>query len=223
MRTLDQLERFGVQLAQESGDEDPITAYYARCFEACIPRLFWDIEASSITHNVGVFKKVILKYCAKRKKAMREGYGLILTGDNGVGKTCFISYILTQMLKRGCSVYYTTLPQLDKDIKRGFQDKEADRRLEQYLGADFVAVDEIGKEHFKAESFLNTQFELLLKTRHDDGDPTILASNMDYKALADMYGPSIASMWDGRYVGVPLVTGDFRRTQQAKTRKDLGL
>ena len=179
MRTHDQLERFGVQLAQEAGPEDHIQQYYSRCFEACIPRLFWDIEAASITHNTGVFKKVVLKYCAKRKKVMREGYGLILTGDNGVGKTCFISYILTQMLKRGCSVYYTTLPQLDKDIKRGFGDKDADRRLEQYLGSDFVAVDEIGKEHFKAESFLNTQFELLLKTRHDDGVPTVLVSNMD--------------------------------------------
>jgi DNA replication protein DnaC len=154
---------------------------------------------------------------------MRSGYGLLFTGDNGVGKTCFISYILTQMIKRGCSVYYTTLPQLDKDIKRGFNDKEADRRLEQYLGSDFVAVDEIGKEHFKAESFLNTQFELLLKTRHDDGDPTILASNMDYKALAEMYGPSIASMWDGRYVLVPMESGDFRKMLQARTRKDLGI
>ncbi len=222
MRTLDQLERFGVQLAQEASDE-LIQQYYMRCFESCIPRLFWDIEAAQITHNANVFKRVILKYCAKRKRVMRSGYGLILTGDNGVGKTCFISYILTQMIKRGCSVYYTTLPQLDKDIKRGFQDKEADRRLEQYLGSDFVAVDEIGKEHFKAESFLNTQFELLLKTRHDDGDPTILASNMDYKALGEMYGPSISSMWDGRYVSVPLATGDFRRTLQAKTRKDLGI
>jgi len=223
VRTLDQLERFSVQLAQEAGEDDLIQQYYMRCYEACIPRLFWDIEAGQITHNTGVFKKVVLKYCAKRKRVMRSGYSLILTGDNGVGKTCFISYILTQMLKRGCSVYYTTLPQLDKDIKRGFQDKDSDRRLEQYLGSDFVAVDEIGKEHFKAESFLNTQFELLLKTRHDDGDPTILASNMDYKALSDMYGPSIASMWDGRYVSVPLQSGDFRRTLQAKTRKDLGL
>lgn len=223
MRTLDQLERFSVQLSQEVGDDEQLHSYYMRCYEACIPRLFWDIEAAQVTHNTQVFKRIILKYCAKRKRVMRSGYGLILTGDNGVGKTCFISYILTQMLKRGCSAYYTTLAQLDKDIKRGFGDKDADRRLEQYLGSDFVGVDEIGKEHFKAESFLNTQFELLLKTRHDDGDPTLLASNMDYKSLAEMYGPSIASIWDGRYVFVPLESGDFRRTLQARTRKDLGL
>jgi DNA replication protein DnaC len=222
MRTLDQLERFAIQLAQEAADES-LQQYYLRCYESCIPRLFWDIEMSHVTHNTAVFKRVVLKYCRKRKRAMRSGYGLLFTGDNGVGKTCFISYILTQMIKRGCSVYYTTLPQLDKDIKRGFNDKEADRRLEQYLGSDFVAVDEIGKEHFKAESFLNTQFELLLKTRHDDGDPTILASNMDYKALAEMYGPSIASMWDGRYVLVPMESGDFRKMLQARTRKDLGI
>jgi DNA replication protein DnaC len=223
MRTADQLERFAVQLAQEVGDDEVLGSYYMRCYEACIPRLFWDIEAANITHNKATFQKIVLKYCAKRKKVLRSGYGLILVGDNGVGKTCFISYIMTQMIKRGCSAYYTTLPQLDIDIKRGFGDKEADRRLEQHLNSDFVAIDEIGKEHFKADSYLNTRFELLLKTRHDDGDPTILASNLDYKALCEMYGESVASIWEGRYIPVPLASGDFRKTLQAKARKDLGI
>lgn len=222
MRTPDELERFSIQLAQE-GAEDLLASYYGRCYDACIPRLFWDVESSDVTHNTAVFKKVVAKYCAKRKRVMRSGYGLIFTGDNGVGKTMFISYILTQMLKRGCSVYYTTLPQLDLDIKRTFNDKDADRRLGQYLGSDFVAVDELGKEHFKSESYLNTRLELLLKTRHDDGDPTLLASNMDYRALCEMYGPSLASMWDGRYVTTSMESGDFRKTIQAKTKKDLGI
>lgn len=222
MRTLDELERFGVQLISES--DDPLeVSYYTSCYEACIPKLFWDVERAHVSHNKAVFDRVVAKYCAKRKKAMKNGYGLLFTGDNGVGKTMFISYILTQMIKRGCSVYYTTLPQLDIDIKRGFNDREMDKRLTQYLGSDFIAVDEIGKEHFKSESYLNTRFELLLKTRHDDGDPTLLASNMDYRALCDMYGPSITSMWDGRYVPVAMESGDFRKTLHARAKTDLGI
>lgn len=222
MRTLDELERFQLQISTEA-IEQALTEYYSACFEACIPKLFWDVERSDVSHNKGAFDKVVAKYCAKRKKAMRNGYGLLFTGDNGVGKTMFISYILTQMIKRGCSVYYTTLPQLDIDIKRGFNDREMDKRLTQYLGSDFIAVDEIGKEHYKSESYLNTRFELLLKTRHDDGDPTLLASNMDYGALCGMYGASIQSMWDGRYIAVAMESGDFRKTLQARAKTDLGI
>lgn len=222
MRTLDELERFALQASTESIAPE-LEGYYTHCYEACIPKLFWDVERSDVSHNKAVFDKVVAKYCSRRKKAMRHGYGLLFTGDNGVGKTMFISYILTQMIKRGCSVYYTTLPQLDIDIKRGFNDREMDKRLTQHLGSDFIAVDEIGKEHYKSESYLNTRFELLLKTRHDDGDPTLLASNMDYKALGEMYGASIQSMWDGRYVAVAMESGDFRKTLQARAKTDLGI
>ena len=222
MRTLDELERFALQASTET-IEPELESYYTTCYEACIPKLFWDIERSHVSHNKGTFDKVVAKYCARRKKAMRHGYSLLFTGDNGVGKTMFISYILTQMIKRGCSVYYTTLPQLDIDIKRGFNDREMEKRLTQYLGCDFIAVDEIGKEHYKSESYLNTRFELLLKTRHDDGDPTLLASNMDYGSLCGMYGASIQSMWDGRYIAVGMESGDFRKTIQARAKTDLGI
>ncbi len=223
MRTADELERFNVQLAQEVGDNELLLGYYQQCYEACIPKLFWDVESDHVTHNKGVFAKIVRKYCARRKRALRNGYGLLFVGDNGVGKTMFISYILTQMIKRGNSVYYTSLPQLDIDIKRGFNDRDAERRLSQYVSSDFVAIDEIGKEHFKSDSYLNMRFELLLKTRHDDGDPTLLASNMDYRALCDMYGASIESMLEGRYVTTSMASGDFRKTIQAKAKRDLGI
>ena len=222
MRSAEEVERFRVELAERFPDDEARASYYADCYEACIPRLFWDITSADVTHNRGQFTKVVMKYCARRKRAQRNGYGLLFTGDNGVGKTTFIAYVLTQMLKRGVSAYYTTIATLDKDIKRTFRDKDAERRLDIALNANFLALDELGKEHFKTDSFLNTQLESILKTRHDDGDPTLLATNLDINAFGDAYGPSVQSMIDGRYTIVFLETGDFRKALAGKMRKDMG-
>src|SRR6185436_11388628 len=123
---------------------------------------FWDVRGDNFTAQHSALKKV-QRYCARRRRVLSNGYSLLLMGDNGVGKTMLLSYVLTQMIRRGSTVYYTTLAQLDADIKRGFNDVEAERRLEFLLESDFLAVDEIGKEHFKTESYLNTRLEALLK------------------------------------------------------------
>lgn len=220
MRSAAEVESFRALAEGKSADAQ--TAYKVACYEACIPKSFWDVSSRSVTHNQGVFRSAIMKYCANRKKAQRNGYSLILIGDNGVGKTMFISYVLTQMIKRGCTAYYTTLAQLDIDIKRGFKDHAGERRLTELLDADFVAVDELGKEHYRSDSYLMTQLELLLKRRYDDGDPMLLASNLDYEKLRDMYGPSMSSMFDGKYHVIQLESGDFRRSIAARMRKDMG-
>lgn len=197
--------------------------YYSNCYEACLPRTMWGVSSDSITHNLPVFRKIVLKYCAKRKRVQKSGYGLMFTGDNGTGKTTFISFILSQMIRRGCSAYYTTLGQLDKDIKSGFGDKALERRLDRYLDSDFLAIDELGKEHYKSDSFINMRLEMLLKQRCDDGDPTLLGTNLDYSGFCEMYGPSISSITDGKYLKAAMVGGDFRKIQSARISKELGI
>jgi len=149
---------------------------------------------------------------------------LILTGANGTGKTMFASWLLTQLVKRDCSVYYTTLAQLGNDLTRGFDSRDDKDRLTGCLERDFVAIDEIGKETLKdAGSFLSSQFELLLKDRYDNGMPTICCSNLSIGDLEQKYGPDISSMWSGRYELIQFEDGDFRTVDEnARMRRDMG-
>ena len=223
MRSEYQVQTFHDDMSERFGDGDPRVQYYTACYDACIPKSFWDVSSADIKYNLAPFKHCVLKYTSRLKVAAKHGYSLLFTGDNGAGKTIFTSFVLTQAIRRGRSAYYTTLAQLDVDIKRGFKDAEADKRLSILLDSDFVAIDELGKEHFRADSWLITQLELLLKRRYDDNDPMLLATNLEYGALTKMYGASIESMLEGKYTTVPLESGDYRKMAKARMRQELGI
>jgi hypothetical protein len=141
--------------------------------------------------------------------------GCVLTHN-----TLMMSFILTQMIKRDCSVYYMSLAQFDVDLKSGFSDAKRARRLEKLLDCDFLAIDEMGKEHVKDNSYLRSRLELLLKTRFDNGDPTLIGSNLDLDSLEQHYGSSITSMFRGKFNFIPLICPDYREnaTKEMKSR-----
>lgn len=224
MRSEIEVSLFRTSMLERYADEGhPGVAFYTACYEAGIPRTFWDVCGADIRYNRATFDGVILRYCAKMKVALKRGYSLLLTGDNGAGKTIFISYVLTQALRRGRTAYYTTLAQLDADIKRGFRDSAADKRLQYLIEADIIAIDEVGKEYFRSDSWLMAQLEQLLKRRYDDGDPVLLATNLSYEAVVSMYGPSIESMLEGKYTTVALDAGDYRKAGAARMKQELGI
>jgi DNA replication protein DnaC len=110
---------------------------------------------------------------------------------------------------------------LDIAIKAGFSDPAAARRLRALLQSDFLAIDELAKEHARSE-FLVSELEEILKTRYCDKYPTLLASNMSFDVLCQMYGPTIASLLDGRCQRVELDGGDFRQKAKGIMRLNMG-
>lgn len=226
MRDLEEVEEFKTRVASKRISEKR-KRFLIEAFEGCVPMEFWKIKKSSVKQNVDVFQNVILKYCNNLNKAHRRGFGLCLVGDNGVGKTYFISYVLTQAIKKGKTVYYTTMLQLEHDIKRGFGDKEATNYLDLLLTSDWLAIDELGKEQRvkgrkQTASFIDNQLERILKKRFDDSMPVLLGSNLDYKDLSQTYGSSIVSVLKGKYLVAELVGEDYREVLAAETRKEMG-
>lgn len=219
MRSEGECDAFELATVDQLGEDDPRVGYRVACYEACIPRTFWNVAGGDVTYNTAVFRGVVVRYRRRLKRALRSGYSLLFVGDNGVGKTMFTSYLLTQAIKRGFTAYYTTLTQLDADIKRGFRDREADQRLQSMLESDFVAIDEVGKERYKPDSFTTSQFESLLKRRYDNGEPVILGSNTAHDDLCKMYGATVESMFDGRYQVVSLEPGDCRRAHKRQMKR----
>lgn len=191
-------------------------------YEASIPEQFWNIRPKSIKYNRGIFKKIIQKYVKKLDTALERGYGLMLLGDNGVGKTMFMCYVLMEAIKEGMTAYYTTMPQLDRDIKRGFKDSEAENRLEWLLTSDFLVIDELGKERAKASNaYMDGQIERIIKQRTDGNQPVLMSTNMSYQEIMESYGPTIISMLTGKFQAVTMEHGDYRERQQDQMKSEM--
>lgn len=236
MRTEDDVEHFStvqrseLDRCEECSGTDPgcqcRREYEVRvaAYEACIPRDFWDPTVLTVEHNQEAWEEVVRPYCDRLDVARANGYGLLLSGDNGAGKTMFVSFALIAAIKAGWSCFYTTLPSLDHWMKRGFSDRMIAERVDWLLSSDFVAIDEMGKEHKKGGElgFTGTQVERILKARYDDSLPTLLASNADPESLERMYGATFASMLLGKFKVAVLEPGDFRERTAAKMSNDMG-
>ncbi len=195
-------------------------------YESGVPRSFWFINPATVSHNKAVFDKIVVPYVKRLNVALKNGYGLLFTGDNGVGKTYFISYALTQAIRKRRKVYYTTLPQLEHDLSIGMDNKEHRRRLEWYLTSDFLAIDEMGKEKTKSRkqngNYFDVQLERIIKTRFDNGQPVLLGTNVDYQDLERVYGSTLASMFTGKYQPVLMEPGDMRKSMSRKMGVAMG-
>lgn len=217
VRTEAQVDEFRAELDQRNDIGDETKWIYGQAFEAGVPRTFWKMVPKDVEgENREAFKRVVMRYVERLHTARRKGYGLLLSGDNGTGKTMFGSWVLMSAIRIGWNVYYTTAPELEADMQRGFRDREVSDRLEWLLGSDFVFIDELGKEkHREGESWFRGQIERVLKRRYDDNAPTLLATNGAPDSLATDYGASIADMIDGKFQIVTLAPGSFRARARA--------
>lgn len=198
-------------------------AIASAAYEGCVPQDFWWTRDGDVTNNRAVFDYTVVPYVRKIKTALRNGYGLVFLGDNGVGKTYFISYILMKAIKKGRTVYFTTMPDLDYNIKRGFKNSKIEERLRWMLTSDFLAIDELGKERAKKDStYMDAQVERILKRRLDDSYPMLLATNMDANSLDKAYGATVASMLTGKFQMVTMEPGDFRGNLRKRMVEEMG-
>lgn len=220
MRPEDEVEEFRTR-TESIADRERRAALVA-AFEACVPRDFWDVEDADITHNREVFDAVVKPYCAKLKTARRRGYGLLFFGDNGAGKTIFMSYVLMEAIRRKFTAYYTTMPQLDHDLKRGFNDRTAAQRLDWMLSSDFMVLDELGKErHRDGDAWSRGQVERVLKQRFDNSLCTLIGTNASLESLTEMYGESVASVFAGKYENIQMESGDYREKIRERMESEM--
>lgn len=109
----------------------------------------------------------------------KDGQGLILIGDYGTGKTHLAVAILHQLLQKGISGLFATVPELLEEIRKSFNGDKGNTKsdlLDSIKNAEFIILDDLGAE--KASDWVREQLFMIINARYEDMLPIIITSNL---------------------------------------------
>ena len=152
-------------------------------------------------------------YLDKSDAYVRAGFGLILYGNKGAGKTMLSSLVLKRLLADGYDGYFTTFSEMvdyftgswyDRDEKEWFH-----RRIK---NAGVLVVDDIGKEYAgrKESDVPRAAFDEIFRHRVAAATPTFLTTNLDMTGVHNTYGEHIVSLMRERATTYKFTGEDFR-------------
>ena len=176
-----------------------------------------DLDEYPIEENT---RELFARYMDYLDEMFDDKINLILYGSNGSGKTYLSSLIVKEAYRKRYSSFRVTLQAyIDMQFKRDRE--EIAEKIEEIINAEFLVIDEVGKETFDKSQFNIAVLEELLRERDTQGKPTIICTNLPLEergGLYDQYGKSIQSLIDGNFVKVKFEGEDNRHDVTRKKR-----
>lgn len=140
----------------------------------------------------------IRNYVERRKQVMSNGWGLLIAGEPGSGKTSIVSGILKVMNAYGYSAYYTTPLQLKEAQLNHVMYDDHTSLLRRCMEVDILALDEIGVETARDPIVGPGPITQLIRYRRDQRRPTLAVIPVDpegdldsvesFRYLLDLHG-----------------------------------
>jgi DNA replication protein DnaC len=166
------------------------------------------------------------------------GKGLLLVGEPGHGKTTLALAIIQEMMRtfsfesfkvednmalvKPC--YFATfnsIVELAGIMKSADKTDEQERlflgmageSLDDAYNIRVLVVDDIGKEHMSASGWQKTLVHDILRSRFNNGLPTIVTTNLPVKSWSAAYGEATGSFIHEAFVTIELesIRGDLRK------------
>ena len=115
-----------------------------------------------------------------------ERKGLILVGNNGVGKTHLACSIANELIKNGIPIIYGTLINLLAELKNTY---DVDNNISEmeiiklYEKVDLLIIDDLGKE--KPSEWGLEKLFTIINSRYENNLPVIITTNYNQNSLID--------------------------------------
>lgn len=141
---------------------------------------FENFEVNS--NNKKVYQS--LKEYSEKLANSVERKGLILVGNNGVGKTHLACSIANELIKNGIPIIYGTLINLLAELKNTY---DVDNNISEmeiiklYEKVDLLIIDDLGKE--KPSEWGLEKLFTIINTRYENNSPVIITTNYDQNSL----------------------------------------
>lgn len=187
-----------------------------------IPKHYYGVSFDDFRAKNDVGFKKVLSYVENLDNARKKGIGLHLYSKTpGTGKTLLGICVLLAAIKKGHSVWFTSLEQLSEDIKAGFTDhKKAALMNWVMFSTKFLMLDEISKVQNTA--WKDSRVNDLIQRRVNDGLSIISTDNLGIDQLSTKFPEHLVSRFAGTQIEISLSSKlDFRKEVKRKNLEKL--
>ena len=160
-----------------------------------------------------------IDYLSNMDRYLRQGIGLLFMGSYGTGKTFLANLVLKELVKLGVRCWATTFATTVEMFTAGWGNRsEKEWFAEKFMNSTVLLLDDLGQELKLASNRLpQSTFNHILRTRVQEGRPTLITTNMTYRELTDGYGSSALSLLSESSLPV-IFTGEDNR-ESSRDRK----
>lgn len=164
----------------------------------------------------------VVDYMNTADQFVDVGYGLLLSGSKGTGKSLIAASVGKNLLLRGYGLMYLTFASLIGSLTAGWNDEE-DREwfVRRVRNAKVLVIDDIGREHRQRitdkggvrevpTALSESAIDEVLRHRVASSLPTIITTNLTEEQLRSGYGGNVMSLMAERSKVVEFNGEDFR-------------
>lgn len=155
-------------------------------------------DDDKISKPVDFEKHFMESFLSNKNFMIQNSCSSLFIGNNETGKTYSALYMLASFIADDISGHYLRFKNYLNLLNSSYNNNDDKKVLRQIRDVKFLIIDELGKEHGKAE-YATCELEELIKYRQDNLSCTILISNLDYSDFINTYGNHVRSAFNKNF------------------------
>jgi DNA replication protein DnaC len=188
---------------------DPISLTPNQLRGMNIPEPYWNSTMDAFRDDEDRDARITLsKYIKNIKRALSVGFGLVINGEYGTGKTSAAVICLEQTRRVMGTGYFITAHEYVQDIFNKTMYDDNTSVYGRVRDVDLLVIDDLGKEGSRLDGendSMATMIVSLLKDRSLSGKSTIITSNLIGNKMKEAYGQSFVESIRDKMAIVTLV------------------
>jgi DNA replication protein DnaC len=149
----------------------------------------WNVTKTGVNTSFDTAFNRCFRYSQIPDEVQKNGFGIFIWGDKGVGKTHLTAAVANSLLSKGIPVLFTNLYRISKAVKGTFakgSEKTEQQLVDEFTNINFLVFDDLGSEVFTSkqeDNWLQGLLYDLINERYNSGKPTIFTSNYNLNGL----------------------------------------